>query len=50
LALEQARTLDTARRHLRAGVFEQLLAGSIDVAGRTARQVWGQLPRRALCW
>ncbi|MGX5716827.1 PucR family transcriptional regulator [Arthrobacter sp. MAHUQ-56] len=45
LALEQARTLDTARRHLRAGVFEQLLAGSIDVAMRTARQVWGQLPR-----
>lgn len=48
LALEQARTLDTARRHLRAGVFEQLLAGSIDVAGKTARQVWGQLPRDPL--
>jgi purine catabolism regulator len=45
LALEQARTLDTARRHLRGGVFEQLLAGSTDVALRTARQVWGQLPR-----
>jgi purine catabolism regulator len=45
LALEQARTLDTARRHLRAGVFEQLLAGGIDVAVGTARQVWGQLPR-----
>lgn len=45
LALEQARTLDTARRHLRAGVFEQLLAGGTDVAARTARQVWGQLPR-----
>lgn len=45
LALEQARTLDTARRHLRGGVFEQLLAGSTDVAARTARQVWGQLPR-----
>lgn len=45
LALEQARTLDTARRHLRAGVFEQLLAGSRDVAVRTAGQVWGQLPR-----
>lgn len=44
LALEQTRTLDTARRHLRAGVFEQLLAGSIDVAERTARQVWGRLP------
>ncbi|MGN7199577.1 PucR family transcriptional regulator [Arthrobacter sp. SAFR-044] len=48
LALEQARTLDTARRHLRAGVFEQLLAGSTDVAFRTARQVWGQLPRDPL--
>ncbi|WP_427116754.1 PucR family transcriptional regulator [Pseudarthrobacter scleromae] len=48
LALEQARTLDTARRHLRAGVFEQLLAGSTDVATRTARQVWGQLPREPL--
>ena len=44
LALEQARTLDTARRHLRSGVFEQLLAGNTDVAARTARQVWGQLP------
>ena len=48
LALEQARTLDTARRHLRAGVFEQLLAGSTDVAIRTAGQVWGQLPREPL--
>ncbi|MET3174643.1 UNVERIFIED_ORG: purine catabolism regulator [Arthrobacter sp. UYCu721] len=48
LALEQARTLDTARRHLRAGVFEQLLAGSTDVAIKTARQVWGQLPREPL--
>jgi purine catabolism regulator len=48
LALEQARTLDTARRHLRAGVLEQLLAGSTDVAVKTARQVWGQLPREPL--
>ncbi|WP_423185037.1 PucR family transcriptional regulator [Arthrobacter sp. NyZ413] len=48
LALEQARTLDTARRHLRAGVFEQLVAGSTEVAARTARQVWGQLPREPL--
>ncbi|MBT2512641.1 PucR family transcriptional regulator [Arthrobacter sp. ISL-30] len=44
LALEQARTLDTARRHLRAGVFEQLVSGSMDVAARTAGQVWGRLP------
>ncbi|SEJ79546.1 transcriptional regulator, CdaR family [Arthrobacter sp. yr096] len=48
LALEQTRTLDTARRHLRAGVFEQLLAGGIDVAERTARQVWGRLPAEPL--
>lgn len=48
LALEQTRNLDTARRHLRAGVFEQLLAGSTDVAVKTARQVWGQLPREPL--
>lgn len=44
LALEQTRTLDTARRHLRSGVFEQLLSGGTDVAARTARQVWGRLP------
>ncbi|MEO3940376.1 PucR family transcriptional regulator ligand-binding domain-containing protein [Paenarthrobacter nicotinovorans] len=48
LALEQTRTLDTARRHLRAGVLEQLLAGSFDVAERTARQVWGRLPAQPL--
>ncbi|MCD4851216.1 PucR family transcriptional regulator [Arthrobacter sp. AK01] len=48
LALEQTRNLDTARRHLRAGVFEQLLAGSTDVAERTARQVWGRLPANPL--
>lgn len=48
LALEQTRTLDTARRHLRAGVFEQLLAGSADVAERTAHQVWGRLPAEPL--
>lgn len=48
LALEQTRTLDTARRHLRAGVFEQLLAGSTDVALKTAQQVWGALPREPL--
>lgn len=44
LALEQTRTLDTARRYLRSGVFEQLLAGNKEVAARTARQVWGRLP------
>ncbi|WP_433875309.1 PucR family transcriptional regulator [Sinomonas atrocyanea] len=44
LALEQTRSLDTARQLLRAGVFEQLLAGRSDVARNTARQVWGRLP------
>lgn len=44
LALEQTRSLDTARRHLRAGVFEQLLSGRTEVAASTARQVWGRLP------
>ena len=44
LALEQTRNLDAARRLLRSGVFEQMLAGSMDVAERTARQVWGKLP------
>lgn len=44
LALEQARTLDTARRYLRSGVFEQMLSGNTEVAARTAQQVWGKLP------
>lgn len=44
LALEQTRSLDTARQHLRAGVFEQLLSGRAEVAMNTARQVWGRLP------
>ncbi|WP_138419296.1 PucR family transcriptional regulator [Sinomonas gamaensis] len=44
LALEQTRSLDTARQHLRAGVFEQLLSGRPEVAASTARQVWGRLP------
>ncbi|WP_136611084.1 PucR family transcriptional regulator [Sinomonas albida] len=44
LALEQTRSLDTARQHLRAGVFEQLLSERTEVAHSTARQVWGRLP------
>lgn len=44
LALEQTRSLDAARQHLRAGVFEQLLSGRLEVALNTARQVWGRLP------
>ncbi len=44
IALEQRRALDSSRRQLRSGLFELLLAGSVDVASRTAREVWGALP------
>lgn len=44
IALEQRRTLDAARRRLRTGLFELLLAGVIDVADRTAGSLWGPLP------
>jgi len=48
LALEQNRALDVARGHLRGGVLEQLVAGSIAVASRTATEVWGGLPDEPL--
>lgn len=44
IALEQSRTVETARRQLRSGLLELLLAGVIDVAGRTARRLGGRLP------
>ncbi|SMG17856.1 PucR family transcriptional regulator [Agreia pratensis] len=44
IALEQRRNLDAARRRLRTGLFELLLAGVIDVADRTAESLWGALP------
>ncbi len=44
IALEQSRTLDDARRRLRSGVLELLLAGMTDVARRTVGPLWGQLP------
>lgn len=44
IALEQRRALDASRRHLRSGLLELLLAGSVDVASRTAREAWGALP------
>lgn len=44
IALEQRRTLDTARRRLRTGLFELLLSGVVDVADRTATTLWGPLP------
>lgn len=48
LALEQNRALDNARRHLRAGLLEQLLAGDRAVADRTAEKVWGRLPEEPI--
>jgi purine catabolism regulator len=44
LALEQNRALDAARGHMRSGLLELLIAGSIEVAERTATQIWGKLP------
>lgn len=44
IALEQRRALDTSRRQLRSGLLELLAAGAFDVAARTARQLWGELP------
>jgi purine catabolism regulator len=44
IALEQSRTVETARRQLRSGLLELLLAGVIDVAGRTAQRLGGRLP------
>lgn len=44
IALEQSRAVETARRQLRSGLLELLLAGVIDVAGRTAQRLGGRLP------
>lgn len=44
LALTQNRALALAQRHLRAGIFEQLLSGSHELAVRTARTIWGDFP------
>lgn len=44
IALEQSRTLDEARRRLRSGVLELLVAGITGVAQRTVEHVWGPLP------
>ncbi|MGV8883558.1 MAG: PucR family transcriptional regulator [Rhodoglobus sp.] len=48
IALEQRRNLDAARRRLRSGLFELVLAGVIDVADRTAESLWGPLPAAPL--
>jgi purine catabolism regulator len=44
IALDQTRTIEDARRHLRSGLLELLLAGALDVARRSAEQLWGGLP------
>lgn len=44
IALEQSRTLDEARRRLRSGVLELLVAGITGAAQRTVQHLWGPLP------
>jgi purine catabolism regulator len=48
IALEQSRALEGARRDLRSGLFELLLEGNVDVAQRTAKRLWGDLPAEPL--
>ncbi|WP_084125491.1 PucR family transcriptional regulator [Demequina sp. NBRC 110054] len=48
IALEQSRTLDSARRRLRLGILELLRSGTFDVADSTARALWGGLPEEPL--
>lgn len=48
IALEQSRTLDDARRRLRSGVLELLLAGMTEAARPTVRHLWGELPTEPL--
>jgi purine catabolism regulator len=40
IALDQSRTIDEARRHLRSGLFELMLSGAFEVAERSVEQVW----------
>ncbi|WP_396641962.1 PucR family transcriptional regulator [Microbacterium sp.] len=44
LALEQSEGAARARRQLRSGVIQSLLAGQPGVAARIAREMWGGLP------
>lgn len=48
IALDQTRSLDSARRRLRTGLLELLLSGEASVAQRTAEQLWGPLPAEPL--
>jgi len=44
VAAEQGSALESARLRVRSAVLELLLAGVLDVAGRTAGRLWGRLP------
>lgn len=44
IALDQSRALDEARGLLRSGLLQLMLAGSVDIARRSAEQIWGRLP------
>ena len=44
IALDQTRTIEDARRRLRAGLFELMLSGASEVADSTAMSLWGRLP------
>jgi purine catabolism regulator len=48
ISLEQQRALLDARRRLRSGVLELLLAGRVTEATRSATAVWGALPEPPL--
>jgi purine catabolism regulator len=44
IALDQSRTIEDARHHLRSGLLELMLAGATDVARTTSDQLWGAFP------
>jgi PucR family transcriptional regulator, purine catabolism regulatory protein len=44
ISVEQTRTLEEAREHLRSGLLELMLAGALDVARSTAHKVGDDFP------
>jgi len=44
LALEQNNALDTARGHLRSGLWRTLLGGDTDLVASICEEMWGALP------
>ncbi len=44
IALDQSRVIDEARRHLRSGLLQLMLAGAYAVVGQTVEQLGGRLP------